>query len=136
MKILGNLYLYFFSALGLVLVIIGAIRFIDMGLKTFVFTQADQQLRYYYPLPPAPVSLEKISQLSEEDQGLSEEERQLLKSFLEEYKKMKEKSEKIDPLVAKRQRDASINLSLIIVGLPLYLYHWRTIRRENKKKIS
>jgi len=136
MSILRTIYLYFFSALGLVLVIIGTIRFIDMGLKTFVFTQADQQLRYYYSLPPAPVSLEKISQLSEDDQELSKEEKQLLIDFLKEYKETKEKNEKIDPLVAKRQRDASINLSLIIVGLPLYLYHWSIIRRENKKKIS
>ncbi|MCD6410420.1 hypothetical protein J7K92_00525 [bacterium] len=136
MSILRTIYLYFFSALGLVLVIIGTIRFIDMGLKTFVFTQADQQPRYYYPLPPAPVSLEKISQLSEDDQELSKEEKQLLIDFLKEYKETKEKNEKINPLVAKRQRDASINLSLIIVGLPLYLYHWSIIRRENKKKIS
>ncbi len=134
MSILRTIYLYFFSALGLVLVIIGAIRFIDMGLKTFIFTQADQQLRYYYSLPPTPVPLEKISQLSKENQGLSEEEKQLLKEFLKEYKEIKEKNEKIDPVVAKRQRDASINLSLIIVGLPLYLYHWRIIKRENKKK--
>lgn len=136
MSILRTIYLYFFSALGLVLIIIGGVRFIDMGLKTFVFTKADQELKYYYSLPPVPVAVEKLSTLSEQDNSLTDQEKQVLKEFLAEYEKMRSQRETIDPLVARRQRDASINLSLIIVGLPLYLYHWRIIKKENKNKQS
>lgn len=28
--------------------------------------------------------------------------------------------------------DASINLAMILVGLPLYLYHWQIIGRETR----
>lgn len=134
MSILRTIYLYFFSALGLILVIIGGVRFIDMGLKTFIFTKADEELKYYYSIPAPPIPVEKITQLSEKDQTLTDEEKKLLRNYLEEYQKIKEQREKIDPLTSRRQRDASINLSLIIVGLPLYLYHWRIVKKENKKK--
>ena len=33
-----------------------------------------------------------------------------------------------------RQREFSGSIAMIAVGLPLYLYHWRTIQKENKKK--
>lgn len=31
-----------------------------------------------------------------------------------------------------KKRQLSTSLSLIIVGAPLYLYHWNTIKKENK----
>ena len=33
-----------------------------------------------------------------------------------------------------RQRDLASATSAIAIGLPLYLYHWNTIQKENKKK--
>ena len=40
----------------------------------------------------------------------------------------------VNYVTAKRHRDASLNLSLILIGLPLYLYHWRIIKKETKNK--
>lgn len=31
-----------------------------------------------------------------------------------------------------RERELSGSLAMMAVGLPLYLYHWKTIQRENK----
>lgn len=36
--------------------------------------------------------------------------------------------------IRQRQRELSGSLSMIIVGLPLYLYHWNIIKKENKDK--
>jgi len=33
-----------------------------------------------------------------------------------------------------RQREISSSLAMIIVGGPLYLYHWKMIQKEGKKK--
>lgn len=33
-----------------------------------------------------------------------------------------------------RQRQLSDSLSMIVIGAPLYLYHWKTIQKEGKKK--
>ena len=40
-------------------------------------------------------------------------------------------------VLRQRQRQLSGSISMMVVGVPLYLYHWRTISREpslNKKK--
>ncbi len=96
-SLIRTIYLYLFACLGLVLLTIGGVRFLDMGLKAFVFTKAEQEQRYGTKPP-----------LSDEPE--------------------------VSYVTAKRHEDASLNLSLILIGLPLYLYHWRTIKKETKEK--
>ncbi len=96
-SLIRTIYLYLFACLGLVLLTIGGVRFLDMGLKAFVFTKAEQEQRYDVS-PPS----------SDEPE--------------------------VSYVTVRRHRDASLNLSLILIGLPLYLYHWRTIKKETKNK--
>ncbi len=126
-----TIYLYLFSLLGLVLLIIAGVRFLDMGLKAFVFTKADEEQRFYKMQPPMPIAIEKV-QVAIDGKELSEDERNQMKQFLADYEKWKNENDKFDPVKSQRQRDASFNLAMIIIGLPLYLYHWRIIKRETK----
>jgi hypothetical protein len=132
-SIIRTIYLYLFALVGLVLLIIGTVRFIDMGLKAYVFTKAEQsetlQQRYYYS---GPLPVEKM-QNAEESSELTEDELIILKNFLADYKEWEEKESNIDYLASKRHREASGNLAMIIIGLPLYFYHWRIIRKETKE---
>jgi hypothetical protein len=132
--LIRTIYLYLFTLIGLSLVVIGAVRFLDMGLKAFVFTKADEpekaRSNYYY-LPP--ISSSKLEGLEEGGQ-LTDEELISLRSWLQDYQAMQEREAQIDYLASSRHRDASINLSLILVGLPLYLYHWRIIKKETREK--
>ncbi len=131
-----TIYLYIFALLGLTLVTIGSVRFLDMGLKTFVFTKADEDRYVNYP-PSMPYPIEKMQQIGEPGDGkvvgFTEEEKIIIMQAVNNYKIWLEKSSAVDPVSSQRQRDASINLALILVGLPLYLYHWRTIARETKR---
>ena len=128
-----TVYLYIFAMVGLALLIIGGVRFIDMGLKSFVFTQAEEESRYYAVKPPTPYPLPRIEDLQDEE-GLSEEEKIVIKQWVADYAAWQERTSGIDPVTARRHRDASTNLALILVGLPLYIYHWRLIRKEANKK--
>ena len=133
-----TIYLYIFALLGLVLLIIGSVNFCNMGLKAFVFTQADEESRIFskqIPIPTIP-RIESIKQGIEEgkDICLSAEEKASVESWLVDYNNWKESVSKIDPITSRRHRDASINLSLILIGLPLYLYHWRIIKKETEEK--
>jgi len=134
--LIRTIYLYLFALVGLALLITGSVRFIDMGLKMFIFTQAEapekiqQKFKCQYTLP---MPIEKIEGYQENEE-LTEEELTTLKNFLKDYEKCQEESEKIDYLTSRRQRDASTNLAMILVGLPLYLYHWRMIGKESKKR--
>lgn len=132
-SVIRTIYLYLFATIGLVLIVIGSVNFINMGLKATIFKQADieESLRMGEIYPP-PLEVERIKKAANEDGELTAEERATLKTFIKEYEQRQAKLGKIDYLAAKRQRDASINLSLLLVGMPLYLYHWRIVKRENK----
>ena len=102
------LYLYLFSFVGLLIVVIGSIRLVDLGLKVFVFKDAD---KFEY-VAPARVDGEKQMVDVEEEKRRSEREWQ-----------------------RQRQREFTGSMSMIAVGLPLYLYHWKMIQKEHKREI-
>jgi len=131
-----TIYLYLFTVVGLGLLVAGSVRFIDMGLKTFVFTRADEPQRIqqkFYGSMPIAAPLTKV-EIAQNDEKLTDDERTTLKQWLADYKKWQEDSAKIDYVASDRQREASGNLAMVLVGLPLYLYHWTTIKREIKKR--
>ncbi|OGD30642.1 hypothetical protein A2W39_00590 [Candidatus Azambacteria bacterium RIFCSPHIGHO2_01_46_10] len=110
--LIRKIYLYLFALIGLVLITVGCVKLVGLTLKTFVFTKAD--IYYEYPMarpvkPPVP-------------EGQETELQQPGKEEVEEYQKNQRTSQ--------RQREAAEALAMIIVGLPLYLYHWRIIKNE------
>jgi len=98
-------YLYLFSFVGLLTVVIGSVRMVDLGLKVFVFTESD---RYEYAAPKMP------GEPPVDEQAIREQARR--------------------DQTRNRQREFSNAFAMIVVGLPLYLYHWKTIQKENRKK--
>jgi len=117
-QLIRKIYLYTFSLVGLVLVVIGGVRLVGLGLKTFVFIKAD----VYYEYPMArPVKVAPIPE------GKAEEFQQPSKEEIEAYQR--------DQRTANRQREAAESLAMIIVGLPLYLYHWRMVRKEKEENV-
>lgn len=127
--LIRTIYLYLFSLLGLVFLIIGAVRFIDMGLKAFVFTQAEIEERYNYMTPPYSAEIKNVEK-AQNDVNFTEQEREALRAWLAEYQEQR----KINYITVQRHRDAATNLSFILVGLPLYLYHWQIIKKEIREK--
>jgi len=99
------IYIYLFSAIGLVLIIIGTVRLIDLGLKVYVFKQADV---FYTPKIYPEINQEE--KLTPEEKIKREEEQR--------------KAEEINR-IAERQRTASNAIAFLIVGLPVFIYHWR-----------
>lgn len=139
--LIRTIYLYLFALLGLALLTIGGVRFVDMALKAFVFTQAEEEQRIYQKQPPfLPMGVEKIAEieegkakLKEGEIALTESEKAVLGQWIRDYNNWQARSRQFDPVTSRRHRDASMNLALILIGLPLYLYHWSVIKREIKK---
>lgn len=130
-----TVYLYLMALIGLVLLTTGGVRLLDMGLKAFVFTQAEQEERISLRQPPMPGVLERLDRIERGDPTgepeLTPQERATLRQWLDEYERWREEQARVDPIVSRRQRSASSALALILIGLPLYGYHWRLIRREH-----
>ncbi|MCP6719336.1 MAG: DUF3223 domain-containing protein [Patescibacteria group bacterium] len=132
--LIRTIYLYLFTLLGLIFAIIGTVRLVDMGLKTFVFTKAEQEQKLSFREPfPQPYAIKRVEEY-QDDEKLSEEERATIKQWLEEYKDWKEKRSEINYATVRKHKEVSNSLAFIIVGLPLYLYHWKIIKRETKNK--
>jgi hypothetical protein len=132
--LIRTIYLYLFTIVGLALLTAGGVRFVNMGLKAFVFTKADEPQRIQQKsYISAPIAVERVEKYQEGEE-LSAEEKAAVKQWLEDYKKWQEESAKIDYVVSERHRDAATNLAMILIGLPLYLYHWSVIKKETKEK--
>ncbi|MAF36756.1 hypothetical protein CL622_06585 [archaeon] len=103
MSLIRTIYLYTFSLIGLVLIVMASVSIINLGLKTFIFTEADQD---FYPRMPAPVSEGEVEPVE---------------------------VSKTDYQRGQRQRELAQSIAMLLVGIPLYFFHWRTIKRENRK---
>lgn len=105
------LYLYLFSFIGLIIAVIGTIQIVDLGMKIYIFKDAD---RYDYPLNI------KYDQSGKEIE-------------LTEQEKIDQKVQQDKETTRNRQRQASTAIAMLLVGVPLYKYHWSTIKKEDKK---
>lgn len=113
---LRKVYLYLFSAVGLIIALIGAVQIVNLVLKIFVFKQAD-----FYPIyepRPIPVGQEMATSTAPAEAEIERQKRE------QEYQRRNVRSQ--------REREAANAVAMIIIGLPLYLYHWRLVQREKE----
>jgi hypothetical protein len=132
--VVRTLYLYLFAMLGLIFVAIGGVQLLDMTLRALVFKQADAMERY--EMPPMPMTATERLDRYTKDPELSVREREMIRQSIREYEQWTERRRRIDPVVARRQRQAANSLAMILVGLPIYLYHWRLIRKSARRSIE
>lgn len=125
-------YYYLFALVGLVLVVISLVNGINLVLKMTIFQQADLDTYSYQKQPPTPASLERQAADLENNKelNLKETDKQEIQNWLADYRVWKEQQAKIDPIVAQRQREASNAIAMLIIGLPLFLFHFLMIRKE------
>lgn len=111
-NLIKNIYLYLVSFVALMMVVFSTADIINTVLRTYVFTKADQT--YYYNAPcvaPTGNMDEKLPVDCEKQRALDIKQNQ-------------------DNMVAQRQRDLVRDISFIVVGIPLFAFHWRIIRRK------
>lgn len=99
------LYLYLFSFVGLLIVVFGSIQMVNLGLKTYFFKDVDT-----YEVYPT---------MDKDGKSMETKEELVAKQARETTRQ--------------RQRELINSVSMLVVGTPLYLYHWKLIKRESKK---
>lgn len=100
------LYLYLFSFVGLLVTVIGSIQLFDLGIRSVVFPDADI---YNYARPQIECVGEKCAEVTSAEEAQAQAQEDARKN---------------------RQRELSNSLAMIVVALPLYLYHWKLIKKE------
>jgi hypothetical protein len=102
------LYLYLFSFVGLLIVVIGGIQMVNLGLKVLVFKDVDKY--EIYPTAPMKNDSGEVIPTESPEQQQARQDRETSRQ---------------------RQREFANSISMIVIGLPLYLYHWKTIQKES-----
>jgi len=122
-KTIKSIYFYLVSFVALMMVVFSTTDMINIALKTWVFTAADKDM-YNYPravcemtTPATPPNAKSVPVTSKADCEKSNE----------ENIKQQETSR-----MAQKQRDVVRDLSMIVVGIPLFLIHWRIVRSKDE----
>ncbi len=117
-QLVRSLYLYVVSLIALLMVVFSAADLVNTALKTWVFTKADKAIYYNYSAP-CPVEVAKPGTTSTEPSTV--------------ICKENEKNSQ-DRFTAQKQADAVRDLSFFIVGIPLFLFHWRLVKKDKEEK--
>ena len=116
-ELIRTIYLYLFSLVGLVIVVIGLVNLVDLGLKVFVFKNADQPITYpAYPVQVAHTDVKGNVMTPAEQEKYNADQ-----AIAQEKQKQSD-----------RERTASNALAMIIIGMPLFIYHWKIIQKDRK----
>lgn len=139
-SVIRSLYFYIASFVALGIVVGSSVFLINLGLKTWVFTQAEDPLIELGPPPVLYLDLESTNGLEKSPEALglstlscdetcelSQTDRENIESWKESYVVWQDASEKPSTNSA---RDAVSALSFLIVSLPFFIIHFRTVRRE------
>ena len=107
-----RVYLYLTSFIGLILILIGATQLVNLGIKTYILTKADDN--YFGPCYDQPMAAPVDKSLTAPKQMTKEE----------------CDKQRADQKTARSQADAARSIAFIIVGAPVWLYHWNKVRDE------
>lgn len=121
-KTIKSIYFYLVSFVALMMVVFSTADIINIALKTWVFTKADTD--FYAPYivcqtpTAAPVAGEKtMPAVSKEECDKQNE---------------ANRKQQDETRVAQKQRDVVRDISMIVVGIPLFLIHWRIVRSKDE----
>jgi hypothetical protein len=124
-----TVYLYVATLVGLGLIIAGGVQAFELVLKATILTQADAEEESWAKQPPMPYAIDTVKNVQQLDE-LTADQKALAAQWLEDYEQWSEQQERLDVVKSRRERQAASALGLLFVGIPVYLYHWLTIRRE------
>lgn len=139
-NIIRLVYLYLVSLIGLVIFLIGGVGLVNTGLKALLNVDSQyymgapedmcvSRLQNYTPVtidgikasPVAPAAVTptpvKVDRNSQE-----------FKDCIREEEVRQEKQRKND-----QRRDIAEALAMILLGAPVWLYHWKVIQRDHKQ---
>lgn len=117
--IIKTIYFYLVSLIALLMVVFSTADLINLGLKTWVFPKTNTNYYGSTCAVPIPAPVEK---------GATQPTTNI------DYAKQCEidRKNQEDMAIVQNQRDAVRDISMIVVGIPLFLYHWITLRKDKE----
>jgi len=118
--LIKNIYLYLVSFVALMMTVTSLYSLLDTGLRTWVFTEAEN---YYYEKPV--MSEITVDNETGEKRQLTSEEIQTEEARIEKQNEQNR--------VANLQKDLARNISILVIAIPLFSYHWYLVRKKENE---
>ncbi|MBI5037890.1 MAG: hypothetical protein HZC01_04275 [Candidatus Kerfeldbacteria bacterium] len=140
-SVIRSLYFYLASLVTLAIVVGSVIFLINLGLKVWVFTDANTNANYYGPPPslsldsgtttdPAKVEAGTPTVLAcTSDCTLTAIQKESIESWKTSYTSWQDSVKNVN---GRNARDAVAALSFLIVALPFFIIHYRIVQRDHK----
>lgn len=126
-KLIKTVYLYLVAAVSLLFVAIGTGTILNLGLKYYIFPDAEKK-SYFECNNPPPVA----SVISKE--GATEDQKAQISALLKDYENWKENQSGDKCIIPARQNKIIDAITMVIIALPILLIHWKLIKREKEAK--
>ena len=126
-KTVRTFYLYIVSLLSLIFLAVGVGNLLNTTLKATFFKEAekrDYSVCYNYPY---------YYSNSEKTAEMDEVQLEQIDNMIRDYENWKEKNTGETCYKSEREKKIVDSLSMIIIALPLYIFHWMMIRREKRE---
>lgn len=111
--LIKTVYFFLVSFVALMMIIFSSADLINTVLRTYVFTKADNFVGYYP---------EQACVVKPDGKAMTAEECAQQNAVNEKRDKASQESQ--------RQRDLVRDLSMILVGVPVFVLHWRVARKK------
>lgn len=130
-KLIRTIYLYLASLISLIFVAVGMGTLLNTGLKAAFFPEAEKKSFFECNQQPPMIGSPDVSgykAIATEDQKVQ------LNQLLKDYQNWKDSSMGEKCIKPARQNKIVDALTMIIVALPIFLFHWRIIKKEKVEK--
>ncbi len=126
-KLIKTIYLYLVAAISLLFVAIGTGTMLNMGLKFYIFPDAEKKSYFECNNPPPTTSIPS-------KEGATEEQKTQLDMLLKDYENWKENQSGDNCIRPARQNKLIDAFTMIIIALPILLIHWKLIKKGKEEK--
>ena len=128
-KKVRTFYLYVVSLLSLIFLAIGIGNLANTTLKATIFKEAekrDYSVCYSYPYYISSVDLKNL-------EGLTVNQNEKIESMIRDYEAWQETNTGESCFRSERENRIVNSLTMILIALPLYIFHWAIIKKEKKE---
>jgi hypothetical protein len=126
-KLIRNIYLYLAALVSLIFVAVGTGNLLNTGLKYYFFPKAEKGGYSRCNNQPPVYGLEKTSYST----VATDDQKTQLENMLRDYENWKANNSGEECYSQERQNNAVNALTMMIIALPIFVFHWRLIKKES-----
>ena len=128
-----TIYFYLVALIALMMIVFSTADLLNLGLSTWVFKKADKADDWSLPVPymASEIKTGETAKRCAEKCDLTAEEKQQINQWLVDYKNWQDQQGVLK--TARKQKNAVRDISMLVVAIPLFLWHWKMISKEAKE---